>query len=119
MFYYIREVLSTTTLIITIAVVAIVAVAAFFAGTLYRKKIAEAEIGGAEQQAKNIVNDAIKSAENKKREIENGVSLIVSGLKDFGIDVTEGMISEEDELGNYGPYTQSKRKEIYHTFANN
>jgi len=62
-------VLTTTTLIITIAVAVMIAVAAFFAGTLYRKKIAEAEIGGAEQQAKNIVNDAIKSAENKKREI--------------------------------------------------
>ena len=57
--------LTTTTLIITIAVAVMIAVAAFFAGTLYRKKIAEAEIGGAEQQAKNIVNDAIKSAENK------------------------------------------------------
>lgn len=54
---------------------------------------------------------------DKKREIENGVSLIVSGLRDFGIDVTEGMISEEDELGNYGPYTQSKRKEIYQCYA--
>lgn len=54
---------------------------------------------------------------DKKREIENGVSLIVSGLRDFGIDVTEGMISEDDELGSYGPYTQSKRKEIYQCYA--
>ena len=54
---------------------------------------------------------------DKKREIENGVSLIVSGLRDFGIEVTEGMISETESLGEYGPYTQSQRKEIYHTFA--
>ncbi len=54
---------------------------------------------------------------DKKREIENGVSLIVSGLREFGIDVSEGMVSEEDELGDYGPYTQSKRKEIYQCYA--
>ena len=40
---------------------------------------------------------------DKKREIENGVSLIVSGLRDFGIEVTEGMISETESLGEYGP----------------
>lgn len=54
---------------------------------------------------------------DKKREIENGVSLIVSGLRDFGIEVTEGMVSETESRGDYGPYTQSHRKEIYHTFA--
>lgn len=45
------------------------AVVAFLLGISYRKKIAEAEIGGAEEQAKKIVNDALKSAESKKREI--------------------------------------------------
>ena len=44
-------------------------IASFFLGIGYRKKIAEGEIGSAEAQAKNILNDAIKSAENKKREI--------------------------------------------------
>ncbi len=41
---------------------------AFLLGVSYRKKIAEKQIGGAEQQAKSIINDAIKSAEGKKRE---------------------------------------------------
>ena len=54
---------------------------------------------------------------DKKREVENGVSGIVSGLRDFGIEITEGMISETEEVGAYGPYIQSKRAEIYHTFA--
>lgn len=54
---------------------------------------------------------------DKKREIENGVSLIVDGLKEFGIEIKEGMISETESVGEYGPYTQSQRKEIYHTFA--
>ena len=42
--------------------------AGFFAGFLYRKKIAEKEIGSAEDEATRILNDAIKSAETKKRE---------------------------------------------------
>lgn len=39
-----------------------------FVGYLYRKQVAEKEIGSAEQEATRIVNDAIKSAETKKRE---------------------------------------------------
>lgn len=38
-------------------------------GITYRKKIAEAEIGGAEEKAKSIIEDAKKDAEAKKREI--------------------------------------------------
>ncbi|MEE1043350.1 MAG: ribonuclease Y, partial [Clostridia bacterium] len=38
-------------------------------GISYRKKIAEAEIGGAEQEAKKIVSEAAVAAENKKREV--------------------------------------------------
>ena len=34
----------------------------------YRKKVAEREISSAEDEAKRIINDAIKSAESKKRE---------------------------------------------------
>ena len=37
-------------------------------GNLYRKKVAEAEIGSAEQEAKRIVSDAVKDAEAKKKE---------------------------------------------------
>ncbi len=41
---------------------------AFRLGIVYRKKIAEAEIGSAEEQAKKILNDAIKTSEAKKKE---------------------------------------------------
>ena len=51
--------------IVLIAVVAVVGVAA---GIIYRKKVAEAEIGSAEQEAKRIVSDAMKTAEAKKKE---------------------------------------------------
>ena len=41
----------------------------FFIGVGYRKKIAEKEIHSAEEEAKRIVNEAIKAAESKKREM--------------------------------------------------
>ncbi len=41
----------------------------FFVGVGYRKKVAEREIGGAENEARRIINEAIKSGENKKREM--------------------------------------------------
>ena len=60
-------------LYITIAVafllIVIVGIIAFRMGISYRKKIAEAEIGGAEQEAKKIVSEAAVAAENKKREV--------------------------------------------------
>lgn len=54
---------------------------------------------------------------DKKREIENGVSLIVKGLNDFGITFDEGMLSETEEKGDYGPYIQSARRDIYRCFV--
>ena len=56
-------------LFILIVVVAVVLIAAAFAfGILYRKKVSEREIQSAEAQATRIVNEAIKTGENKKRE---------------------------------------------------
>ena len=54
---------------------------------------------------------------DQKREVENGVTGIVNSLKDFDLSPDEGMISEEDEIGEYGPYKQSLRKEIYQAYA--
>ena len=58
--------------IIVLVVVVVVAVAAaalcFYLGWQYRKRTAEAKIGSAEEEAKRIVNDAIKSAEQKRKE---------------------------------------------------
>ncbi len=47
----------------------IVGVVMFFVGSNHRKKIAEATIGSAEDQAKKIIKDAEKAAEGKKREV--------------------------------------------------
>ena len=55
--------------IITGVVCFVVAAAiGFILGIAYRKKVAEAEIGSAEEKAKSIVKDAEKVAENKKKE---------------------------------------------------
>ena len=43
-------------------------VAGVIVGVSYRKKVAEAEIGSAEQEAKRIVSEAMKTAEAKKKE---------------------------------------------------
>ncbi|MEG0833697.1 MAG: ribonuclease Y [Oscillospiraceae bacterium] len=43
--------------------------ACFYFGRAYRRKVAEARIGSAEDEAKRIVNDAIKTAEQKRKEV--------------------------------------------------
>ena len=54
---------------------------------------------------------------DKKREIDDGVSAIVNGFKYFGVEFTEGVTGFGTEKGAYGPYTQSKRAELYQTIA--
>ena len=41
----------------------------FVLGVTYRKKVAEKEVGSAEEEAKRIINEAIRGGENKKREM--------------------------------------------------
>ena len=54
---------------------------------------------------------------DKKREVEGGIADIIDGLKNYGIKIDEGFISGEEESGEYGPYQQSKRAEIYQTYV--
>ena len=54
---------------------------------------------------------------DQKREVENGITDIVQSLDKFGIDPDEGMINETESKGNYDPYKQSMRKEIYQSYA--
>ena len=77
-------------------------------GSIIDKKLAE--------QSEGVFILRIEDTD-QKREIENGVEQIVNGLKDFGITPDEGVISETEEIGNYGPYKQSERKEIYEAYA--
>ena len=52
-----------------------------------------------------------------KRSVENGIEGILKDLKDFEIIPDEGVVSETEYTGNYGPYIQSERKEIYESYA--
>ena len=54
---------------------------------------------------------------DRARTIDNGVGLIIEGLKEFGVTFDEGPISQTESNGEYGPYIQSEREEIYHTFV--
>ncbi len=46
----------------------VAAITFFLLGIMYRKKVSEKEISSAEEEARRIINEAIKSAEGKKRE---------------------------------------------------
>ena len=54
---------------------------------------------------------------DQKREVENGVTGIINALKVFDMAPDEGMITETEWAGNYGPYIQSKRADIYQEYA--
>ena len=53
---------------LTVVVAAVSGALCFYLGGENRKRTAEAKIGSAEEEAKRIVNDAIKSAEQKRKE---------------------------------------------------
>ena len=57
------------TLILCIAGFVLGGLIFFFVGKAYRKSVAEKEIGSAEEEARRIINEAIKGGENKKREM--------------------------------------------------
>lgn len=50
---------------------------------------------------------------DRKREVKGSIKAFTEEMKEFGIIPDEGVISEDEEKGNYGPYIQSKREEIY------
>ncbi len=54
---------------------------------------------------------------DKKREVEGGVQLLIQSLAGFGIVFDEGPMDGGGERGDYGPYTQSGRRALYHTFC--
>ena len=54
---------------------------------------------------------------DKKREQEDGINEIITGLAAFGINFDEGKTLDGTEKGDYGPYVQSHRAEIYQSFC--
>ncbi len=54
---------------------------------------------------------------DQKRKIEGAIEVMLGGLEAFGVKADEGVVGENVEKGDYGPYYQSQRKHIYHVFA--
>ena len=53
---------------LVLIIVIVVAPVVFFLGITYRKKVSEREISSAEEEARRIINEAIKTGESKQRE---------------------------------------------------
>ena len=53
---------------------------------------------------------------DQKRTIDDGVNKIIEDLAKFNIKFDEGFTKDGDK-GNYGPYMQSQRKDIYQAYA--
>lgn len=51
-----------------------------------------------------------------KREVPGAIETLIESLSHYGISFDEGATLTGDS-GNYGPYRQRQRKEIYHVFA--
>lgn len=54
---------------------------------------------------------------DKKREIHNSIDVAIQTLHAFGIEYDEGVFEYGEQKGEYGPYLQSERIEIYKSFA--
>ena len=50
---------------------------------------------------------------DQKREVEGSGDSLISQLQTFGVTPDEGYLGTNKESGNYGPYVQSQRADIY------
>ena len=56
------------TVIAVVVTLVVTAIVVYFITTAYHKKVTEAKIGNADQKAREIIDEAVKTAETKKRE---------------------------------------------------
>ncbi len=54
---------------------------------------------------------------DQKRKVDGAVEVMLSGLKSYNITADEGVMPDGSQKGDYGPYIQSERVEIYQTYA--
>lgn len=73
--------------------------------------------------AKQVGGDFVLRVEDtdKNREVSGAVENLLKSLKWAGIEPDEGVLLDKEgkptEKGHFGPYTQSKRLDIYHKYA--
>ncbi len=54
---------------------------------------------------------------DKKREVEGGADDILTGFNTYGLTLDEGFVAPQTVVGDYGPYQQSARVDIYHVYV--
>jgi glutamyl-tRNA synthetase len=58
---------------------------------------------------------------DQKRLVEGSIDTIISGLQYFGVEFDEGPLTPVTDgyksVGDYGPYIQTQRQELYDTVA--
>ena len=54
---------------------------------------------------------------DQKREVQGAIEDTIATMHNFGMDFSEGMTGQETSKGEYGPYRQSQRADIYNAFA--
>jgi glutamyl-tRNA synthetase len=54
---------------------------------------------------------------DQRREVLGGSEEIITALQKFSVEPTEGYVEIGIQVGGYGPYIQSQRKEIYAAYA--
>lgn len=92
---------------IVLAVIA--GIVSFRLGIAYRKRVAEAEVGGAEEEANRILNEAQKAASSKKREaLVEAKEEILKNRQEFDKEVKE----RRSELGRNERRIQQKEETL-------
>lgn len=80
--------------------------------SLINKKIAE--------QSGGVFFLRVEDTDTKRFQ-EGAIETIINGLHQYGLSPDEGVVGIESgiviEKGDYGPYTQTKRAEVYRSFA--
>ena len=108
------------TILAVVVVALIVGLVMFIAGFFYRKKASEKQIGSAKEEAKRIINDAVKTAATKKKEalLEGREALMrerteqEKDLKERRVEVTrqEKRLQQREEILDK-KYDNIERKE--------
>lgn len=66
-------------------------------------------------QSGGVIFLRIEDTDNK-REVPGAVAIVIDAMNEFGVRFDEGATVDGDD-GNYGPYRQRQRKDIYQCFA--
>lgn len=80
-------------------------------GTIYMALISERIA----HQSSGVFYVRIEDTDSK-REVEGSAELLANSFKNYNIIADEGMIDADKFAGNYGPYKQSERADIYKVF---